>query len=292
MSLFAPHLRRSLRCSDDFRALRRAGVTAVVEPASFPGRLLSDGDGVEDQAATLLGWERFRAGLFGVRHHAALCLDPREETELGLGRLHRYLKLDGVVAVGEIGVESLAPEEERRLSSQLDLARRHKLPAWLRVPASSTTESQRQLVTRLLSVVEDAGLCTSRVVLGNLDAESARLVLDADAWASCPISFDSSEDARRSLSLVRCFGDESLLVDGGPGGLLSAPRLAARLRDHGLGDSWIDTLFWQNPIRFFAESGRLAVVGNTPAVQASESLDEPPSYFGARAGRAHAPMLR
>jgi predicted metal-dependent TIM-barrel fold hydrolase len=288
MRLFAPHLRRSLRGGDDFRALRHAGVAAVVEPARWPGRPPLAGDDVEDQAATLLGWERFRASLFGVRHYAALCLDPREDAELGLGRLHRYLGLEGVVAVGEIGVEELAPVEERRLLAQLDLARRHRLPVWLRAPSGGP----RQLVDRMLAVVRDAAFPASRVLIGNLDDETVPIVLDENAWASCPLAFDTPEESRRALALLERYGEEQLILDGGVGELLGAPRLAARLRDHGLTDARIEGLYWQNPIRFFGESGRLHLIDGTPPLRASEPLDEPATYFGAVAGPVASPMLR
>jgi predicted metal-dependent TIM-barrel fold hydrolase len=54
----------------------------------------------------LIGWERFRASQFGIRHHCTIALNPKEANDPRcvdvLDVLPRYLAKDGVVAVGEV----------------------------------------------------------------------------------------------------------------------------------------------------------------------------------------------
>ena len=48
--------------------------------------------------------------------------------------LPRYLAKDGVVAVGEIGFDSMTPAEEEALAAQLALANEHELPVLVHTP--------------------------------------------------------------------------------------------------------------------------------------------------------------
>ena len=51
-----------------------------------------------------------------------------------LDLLPRYLDKDGVVAVGEIGYDSMTPEEDEVFAAQLALAVEHDLPALVHTP--------------------------------------------------------------------------------------------------------------------------------------------------------------
>ena len=48
--------------------------------------------------------------------------------------LPRYLDKDGVVAVGEIGYDSMTPAEDEAFAAQLALAVEHELPALVHTP--------------------------------------------------------------------------------------------------------------------------------------------------------------
>ncbi len=51
-----------------------------------------------------------------------------------LDLLPRYLDKDGVVAVGEIGYDSMTPAEDEAFAAQLALAVEHDLPALVHTP--------------------------------------------------------------------------------------------------------------------------------------------------------------
>ena len=51
-----------------------------------------------------------------------------------LDLLPRYLDKDGVVAVGEIGYDSMTPEEDEAFAAQLALAVEYDLPALVHTP--------------------------------------------------------------------------------------------------------------------------------------------------------------
>src|SRR4051794_37788618 len=81
MRYFDPHIHMTSRTTDDYEALAAAGVAAVIEPACWLGQPRTHVGTVEDYFASLLGWERFRASQFGVRHVCVLDLDPKEAND-------------------------------------------------------------------------------------------------------------------------------------------------------------------------------------------------------------------
>jgi predicted metal-dependent TIM-barrel fold hydrolase len=78
MMLFDPHIHMTSRTTDDYAAMADAGIGAIVEPAFWVGQPRTHVGTFEDYFLSLLGWERFRASQFGVRHFCTLALNPKE----------------------------------------------------------------------------------------------------------------------------------------------------------------------------------------------------------------------
>ena len=120
MRIFDPHAHMTSRTTDDYEAMYESGVRALVEPAFWLGQPRTSVGSFVDYFNSLLGWERFRAGQFGIRHHCTIGLNPKEANDDLLRRevidiLPRFLAKDGVVAVGEIGFDAMTAAEEEAL---------------------------------------------------------------------------------------------------------------------------------------------------------------------------------
>ena len=127
MRIFEPHAHMTSRTTDDYEAMAASGVKALVEPAFWLGQPRTSAGSFVDYFNSLLGWERFRASQFGIRHHCTIGLNPKEANDDALRRevlelLPRFLAKDGVVAVGEIGFDAMTPAEEEAFAAQLALA--------------------------------------------------------------------------------------------------------------------------------------------------------------------------
>ena len=64
------------------------------------------------------GWERFRAGQFGIRHYCAIGLNSKEANNEELAEgvmewLPRFALKEGVVAIGEIGYDEQTRLEDK-----------------------------------------------------------------------------------------------------------------------------------------------------------------------------------
>lgn len=143
MRIFDPHIHMTSRTTDDYQAMHAAGVRAVVEPSFWLGQPRTSPATFLDYFDSLLGWEPFRAAQYGIAHHCTLALNPKEANDPRclpvLDELPRYLVKDQVVAVGEIGYDSMTPAEDTALAAQLQLAADHGLPALVHTPTATSS---------------------------------------------------------------------------------------------------------------------------------------------------------
>jgi predicted metal-dependent TIM-barrel fold hydrolase len=275
MRIFDPHIHMSSRTTADYEAMAAAGIAAIVEPAFWLGQPRTHVGTFEDYFAALLGWEPFRASQFGIRHFCTLALNPKEANDERVAAgvvalLPRYLGKDGVVAVGEIGYDEQTPAEDRWFAEQLALARRFDLPALVHTPH----RDKKRGTERSLALVREAGFPEARVLIDHNTEETLPLVLDAGCWAGHSIYPKSKMDETRMAALVRRYGSERILVnsaaDWGISDPLKVPKTVAVMREQGIGDDVIAAIVWDNPVRFFGQSGRLVLDDTAPAAESWE----------------------
>ena len=262
MKLFDPHIHMTSRTTADYEAMAQAGVVAVLEPSFWLGQPRTHVGTFEDYFNTLLGWERFRASQFGIRHFCALSLNPKEANDPGVARgvldlLPRYLQKDGVVAVGEIGFDDITADEERCFTEQVELAKRFDLPVLVHTPH----RDKRRGTERSLALIYDVGFPAERVLVDHNTEETLPLVLEAGCWAGHSIYPHTKMDEPRMVALVKQYGAERVLVnsaaDWGVSDPLKVPKTVVAMRAAGISDRDIETIVWRNPVAFFAQSGRL-----------------------------------
>jgi len=273
MNLFDPHIHMTSRTTADYEAMAAAGIVAVVEPAFWVGQPRTHVGTFEDYFSSLVGWERFRASQFGIRHFCTLSLNPKEANDPRvapgvLDLLPRYLEKDGVVAVGEIGYDDMTPEEEKYFAAQLGLALRFDLPALVHTPH----RDKKRGTERSLAVVKDVGFPEERVLIDHNNEETLPLVLKTGCWAAHSIYPNTKMDEPRMVALIKKYGPERILVnsaaDWGVSDPLKVPKTVALMRANDIKEADIETIVWTNPVAFFAQSGRLDVasVGGRPAI--------------------------
>jgi uncharacterized protein len=262
IKLFDPHIHMTSRTTDDYQAMAAAGIAAVVEPAFWLGQPRTHVGSFEDYFLSLLGWERFRASQFGIHHYCTIALNPKEANNEALADgvmelLPIYLEKPGVVAVGEIGYDDMTPHEEKYLRAQLELAQAHELPALIHTPH----RDKRRGTLRTLDLLRELRFPPGLALIDHNTEETLAHVLDAGCWAGHSIYPDTKMDEQRMVALLRSFGGERILInsaaDWGVSDPLKVPKTAAAIRAAGLGDELIKQVCWNNPVAFFAQSGRL-----------------------------------
>lgn len=261
MRIFDPHIHMTSRTTDDYEAMRGAGVRAVVEPAFWLGQPRTNVGSFCDYFDALVGWEPFRAGQHGIRHHCALALNPKEANDPRcvdvLDVLPRYLEKDGVVAVGEVGYDSMTPEEDKAFARQVELARAHALPLLVHTPHRDKVAGTR----RTLDLLRESGVDPGFVLVDHLNELTVDDVLDAGCWAGFSIYPETKMDPRRMVRVLQEFGTARMLVnsaaDWGRSDPLTTRRTGEAMLEAGFRHDDVDRVLWRNPIEFFDQSGRL-----------------------------------
>ncbi len=123
-----PHAHMISRTTNDYEAMAAAGIVALIEPAFWVGQPRTYVGTYIDYLSAIVGWERFRAGQFGIRHYCTAGLNSKEANNEELAEgvmeiLPRFALKDGVVAIGEIGYDEQTPLEDKYFRAQLELAK-------------------------------------------------------------------------------------------------------------------------------------------------------------------------
>jgi predicted metal-dependent TIM-barrel fold hydrolase len=272
MRIFDPHIHMTSRTTDDYEAMFAAGVRALVEPSFWLGQPRTSVASFTDYFDSLIGWERFRAAQFGIRHHCTIALNPKEANDPRcvevLGVLPRYLAKDGVVAVGEVGYDSMTPEEDRVFAAQLQLAIEHELPALVHTPHRDKLAGTK----RTLDVVRESGLDAGRVLVDHLNEPTVAVVADSGAWMGFSIYPDTKMDEQRMVAILKQYGTDRMIVnsaaDWGRSDPLKTYKTGMAMLEAGFTESDVDKVLWQNPVEFYGQSDRL-VLDELPGFSAS-----------------------
>jgi len=269
MRIFDPHIHMTSRTTDDYAAMAAHGVQALVEPAFWLGQPRTSVGSFVDYFDALIGWEPFRASQYGIKHHCTIALNPKEANDPRcrevLEVLPRYLAKDGVVAVGEVGYDSMTPEEDEVFAAQLELAQQFELPVLVHTPHRDKAAG----TTRTLDVVKESGLDPQRVVVDHLNELTVKEVADAGCWMGFSIYPDTKMDPDRMVVILQQFGTERILVnsaaDWGKSDPLRTYATGRAMLAAGFTDDDVDQVLWRNPVAFFGQSQRLDLTGREPA---------------------------
>ena len=271
MRIFDPHIHMSSRTTDDYAAMHAAGVRALVEPAFWLGQPRTSVGSFTDYFDALVGWEPFRASQFGIAHHCTIALNPKEANDPRcfpvLDVLPRYLEKDGVVAVGEIGYDSMTSEEDKAFAAQLALAIEHDLPALVHTPHRDKAAGTE----RSIAVVRESGIAPEHVVLDHLNEVTVRMVKESGCWLGFSIYPDTKMDEDRMVAILREYGPERVLVnsaaDWGKSDPLKTRKTGDAMLAAGFTEDDVDRVLWRNPVEFYGQSGRLSLEGESPEAE-------------------------
>jgi len=280
MKIFDPHVHMTSRTTDDYDAMAKAGVVAIVEPAFWLGQPRTTVGSFVDYFNSLVGWERFRASQFGIRHFCTMGLNPKESNNPKLAEevlqlLPRYLDKDGVVAVGEIGFDDQTDAESAAFAKQLELAREFDLPVLIHTPH----RDKKRGTIRSIETVRAAKFPEERVLIDHNNEETLPIVLESRCWAGHTIYPNTKMDERRMAVLVQKYGSDRIIVnsaaDWGISDPLKVPKTIDAMRAAGIDDAVIQRIVWDNPVAFFAQSGRLEVADleARPAIDRSRQFE-------------------
>lgn len=254
MRFFDAHLHADCRSSEEMETMALFGTEAAVT--------LSVGAGLSSTASVLDYWDRLvrseprRAARYSLRLGAGLGLHPaaasRDNRE-ALESLTTYLALPGVVAVGELGLETGSAGEVALLQAQLTVAQQMGLPVVLHTPEEGKLTVTRQL----LEIVEEAALAPETVLVDHVAEESFEAVQASGCWIGLTVH-PRGLTPKRAAGLLQRYGPQRVLLSSDvgrdPADLWSLPRTALECRSLGLGEV-AQPAFYDNACVFYGFGG-------------------------------------
>jgi predicted metal-dependent TIM-barrel fold hydrolase len=262
MRTIDPHIHMSARTTDDYERMAAAGIVAVIEPAFWLGQPRTSAASYIDYLSSLVGWERFRASQFGIRHYCTIGLNSKEANNEALAEevmdiLPLYLSKGGVVAVGEIGYDDQTPEEDKYFRAQLLLARQFLLPVQIHTPH----RDKKAGTSRSMSVALEMGLEPHQVIVDHNNEETVQETLDRGFWAAFTLYPNTKMGSERMVEIVRRHGAERIMVDSsadwGVSDPLAVPRTALLMLSRGIAPEVVEAVCYRNALLAYAQSGRI-----------------------------------
>lgn len=262
MKMFDPHIHMTSRTTDDYQAMAAAGILVIVEPAFWLGQPRTTAGAFVDYFNSLLGWERFRASQFGIRHFCTIALNPKEANDPRLSEevlelMPRFLQKEGVVAVGEIGYDDQTDEEEKLFARQLEMALEYELPVLVHTPHRDKMKGTQ----RTIDLVREMKVPEGMVLIDHNNEETLPLVLDTGCWAGHSVYPNTKMNEQRMASLAKEYGTERIIInsaaDWGISDPLKVPKTVAAMKEIGISDTDISKIVWDNPAEFFSQSGNM-----------------------------------
>lgn len=257
-----PHIHVVSRTTDDYEAMRKAGIVAVIEPAFWLGQPRTEVGSFKDYFSTLVGWERFRASQFGIVHYCTMGLNSKEANNVALAEqvmelLPLYVGKEGVVAIGEIGYDDQTEAEDRFYRLQLELAKEVNLPVLIHTPH----RDKKKGTTRSMDVSEEHGLDPKMVIVDHNNEETVKEVLDRGYWAGFTIYPHTKMGSDRMAEIVKQYGPERIIVnsaaDWGISDPLAVPKTAALMRKMGIPEEHVRLTTYQNALTAYSQSGQM-----------------------------------
>jgi predicted metal-dependent TIM-barrel fold hydrolase len=263
MKFIDPHIHMSARTTDDYERMAAAGIVALIEPAFWLGQPRTNAGSYMDYLSSLVGWERFRAAQFGIRHYCAIGLNAKEANNTALAEevlalLPRYLLKEGVVALGEIGFDDQTAAEEKCYRAQLEMAKELDMVVMVHTPH----RDKKTGTIRSMEIAAEQGLAPPRVIIDHNNEETVEEVLDRGFWAAFTLYPHTKMGNERMVEIARRYGSERIIIDSssdwGVSDPLAVPKTARLMLERGIAAEHVEKICYRNALAAYGQTGQMA----------------------------------
>lgn len=262
MIFIDPHVHMVSRTTDDYEAMAAAGIVAVIEPSFWQGQPRTEAGTFKDYFSSLIGWERFRASQFGIKHYCTIGLNSKEANNESLAEqvielLPLFATKEGVVAIGEIGYDDQTKAEDKYFRLQLELAKELGMVVQIHTPH----RDKKRGTSRSMDVCEEHKLESSKVIIDHNNEETVQEVLDRGFWAAFTIYPKTKMGNERMVEVVKKYGHERIIVDSsadwGVSDPLAVPKTANLMLQRGISTESVRITCYQNALTAYGQSGQM-----------------------------------
>lgn len=276
MMFIDPHAHMISRTTDDYQAMAAAGVVALIEPSFWIGQPRTFVGTYVDYLSHIVGFERFRASQFGIRHYCTIGLNSKEANNEALAEavmeiLPGFALKEGVVAIGEIGYDEQTPLEDKYFRAQLELAKELDLPIMVHTPH----RDKKKGTLKSMAVCLEHGIDPTRVVIDHNNEETVQDVLDKGFWAAFSIYPSTKMGNVRMVELLKKYGGDQVILDSatdwGISDPLAVPKTAILARERGVSEEAIRKATYANALAAYGQSGQMSETDWQDGVQIDQT---------------------
>ena len=262
MIFIDPHIHMTSRTTYDYMVMQQYVIVAVIEPSFWVGQPRTSLGTFKDYFSSLVGWERFRANQFGIRHYCTISLNPKEANNEALAEqvmelLPLYACKEGVVAIGEVGYDEMTAAEDKYFRQQLELAKELDMLVLIHTPHRNKKEG----TTRSMDVCLEHGLAPSRVIVDHVNEETVKETVERGFWAAFSIYPKTKMGNERMVEIVRQYGCDRIIVDSaadwGISDPLAVPKTAQLMLARGIPEAQVRAVCYENALKAYSQSGQM-----------------------------------
>lgn len=287
-----PHIHMTARTTYDYMVMREYGVVALIEPAFWLGQPRTSVGTFKDYFSSLVGWERFRAGQFGIRHYCTISLNPKEANNEAIAPevidlLPLYACKEGVVAIGEIGYDDMTEAEDKYFRIQLDLAKELDKLVLVHTPHRNKKEGTH----KSMDVCIEMGMDPSQVIIDHCNEETVEEVLNRGFWCAFSIYPNTKMGNERMVEVVKTYGHQRIIIDSaadwGMSDPLAVPKTAQLMLENGICEEHVRAVCYGNALAAYGQSGEMKETDWTSPA----SVDQRQLYDGNSVLRGQTPVV-
>ena len=279
MTIIEPHIHMYSRTTDDYTAMYRQGLRAVVEPSFWLGAHRRYAGTFWDYFQLILDFELSRARRYGIDHYACVAVNPKEaeDTDLAhevLNGMGPYLEHERCVAIGEIGFNRITPREEEIFQRQLEMAKTRGMLVLIHTPHDTPEVSKRKGVERTLDILRELNYEQPRIVVDHNTENTMDLTRKLDVWAGLTVYPYSKLNPERVTDILKKWGLSRTLVnssaDWGVSDPCSLPKVAGHMERQGFQTAQIQQLLFDNPLAFYSQSPKFKPQFDLPFIDPAQ----------------------
>jgi predicted metal-dependent TIM-barrel fold hydrolase len=249
------HIHADTRPYEDFGNMAIAGVKAAITCAHDPLRM-STSDVVLDHFHRILNNDVNRAEENGLKLYVALGIHPRsiaKDYERVMEKLPFLLKDKGIVAIGEIGLETASKSEKNVFKRQLLLAETLNMVAIIHTPRRN-----KEKITTITTQIIEENVDPHSVLIDHVDGSIIDNLMDLGTMMGLTIQ-PNKMTPDEAVSILMEYGDEYGLerfvlnsdMSSSPSDPLSVPKTVHKMRLSGFEDEDINRISYTNASNFF-----------------------------------------
>lgn len=245
------HTHCDSRSSEDFELMYTSGIDTVITCAFYPYHLMNETVYL-NHLERILKYDTKRAEEYGIDLKVALGIHPANteiNPDLIYENLYKYIENKEIVAIGEIGLEDLSPEEYKIFKQQLIIADETETKVIIHTPRNN-----KKKVLEEIKEMVNANIDPELVVIDHINKNVIEDVIDEEYTLGLTIQ-PQKMNVDEAIDILDKYGFDRFLLNSDisnkPSNPLSVPKTIRTLTKLDYKKSEINKVSYKNATEFF-----------------------------------------